>query len=159
MSAADARHWTDALVAMNACDEAVEWGKTQPDLATAWATCSRGDWMIWLLARTTVGGEIGSTERRRIVGVAAGCARLALPVFERRFPNGSRVRSLLDLLDRYAANDPAVTLDDIRTARRAAADAYAYAAAAADADAARRETRLASAGIARLWFPLAPVLA
>jgi hypothetical protein len=45
------RHWSTALKKLGACAEAVEWAKGQPNYATAWATCERGDWMLWLLAR------------------------------------------------------------------------------------------------------------
>jgi hypothetical protein len=130
-------HWTDALRKLHACDEAVAWCQTQPDLATAWATCERGDWMLWLIGRTGMAGEIGSPERRVLVGVASGCARLALPIFEQRRPGDARVRDLLGLLDRYAAGDETVTLDAIQTARRnAAAAAYAAYAAVYAGDAA-----------------------
>ena len=44
-------HWTDGLVTLGACDDAVAWAKTQPDLAAAWVTCDRGDWMLWLAGR------------------------------------------------------------------------------------------------------------
>ena len=44
-------HWTDDLVARRACDEGVTWARTQPDLATAWRTCSRGSWMMWWLGK------------------------------------------------------------------------------------------------------------
>ncbi len=42
------------LDTLNACEEAVEWAETQPDLQTAWKACRRGDWMLWLLAKTSV---------------------------------------------------------------------------------------------------------
>jgi hypothetical protein len=45
-------HWSDALVSLGACRASVEWAKTQPDLETAWATCERGDWMLWLVGKT-----------------------------------------------------------------------------------------------------------
>jgi hypothetical protein len=32
----------------------VAWAKGQPDLQTAWATCKRSDWMLWVLDWTTV---------------------------------------------------------------------------------------------------------
>ena len=33
-----------------ACQEAVAWTATQPDRQTAWDSCDRGDWMLWLLS-------------------------------------------------------------------------------------------------------------
>ena len=42
------------LIRTGACLDARIWAKTQPDLETAWRECKRSDWMIWLLARTTL---------------------------------------------------------------------------------------------------------
>jgi hypothetical protein len=42
-------HWSDALVTLVARDELVAWARTQPDYETAWATCDRGDWLLWLV--------------------------------------------------------------------------------------------------------------
>lgn len=41
------------LVRLGACGDAQEWAKGK-SLDRAWKTCKRSDWMIWLLARTTV---------------------------------------------------------------------------------------------------------
>ena len=117
-------HWTSALVRLGACPEAVAWCRTQPDQQTAWDACQRGNWMLWILGR--LAGPVGSDSRRMLVGAAAECARLALPVFERGRPGDTRVRECLDLLDRYAAGDGTVDI----AAVRAAADATATTAAA-----------------------------
>ena len=45
------QHWSDELVAMGACADAVTWAKKQPSATKAWKSCKRGDWMAWLLAR------------------------------------------------------------------------------------------------------------
>jgi hypothetical protein len=37
---------------LNACEDALEWLLTQPDLITAWNNCNRSDWMIWILRGT-----------------------------------------------------------------------------------------------------------
>ena len=39
---------------LGACTDARVWAKTQPDLETAWRECKRSDWMLWLLAWTTL---------------------------------------------------------------------------------------------------------
>ena len=36
------------------CAEAAEWLETQPDIATAWDCCQRGDWMMWLLTNLPI---------------------------------------------------------------------------------------------------------
>jgi len=38
---------------MNACSEARDWAGGK-DLATAWATCERADWMLWYACRVGV---------------------------------------------------------------------------------------------------------
>lgn len=40
----------DALVTA-ACTDGAKWLMQQPDLNSAWATCPRGDWMIWAIKR------------------------------------------------------------------------------------------------------------
>ena len=61
---------------MNACDEAIDWIKTQPDWATAWNTCVRGEWMLWLLGRLSKGPE--SKSRKLLVLTSCECVRLSL---------------------------------------------------------------------------------
>src|SRR3990167_6938134 len=77
-------HWTDELVKMDACAEAVEWARTQPSLALAWRVCPRGDWMLWLAEKRHV-------DRKRLTWGACQCARTALryvPDGEARPPRG-----------------------------------------------------------------------
>ncbi|TXH42411.1 MAG: hypothetical protein E6Q97_35780 [Desulfurellales bacterium] len=121
----------------------------------------RGDWMLWLLGR--LAGPPMSALRRPLVGAAAECARLALPVFERRYPGDARPRAALDLCDRFAHGESIdqKTMRDVYAAadatRRAAAAAAAYAAAAYAADA-RMATLRQCADIVRKWYPVPPVL-
>ena len=60
----------DQLRELNACLEAVDWVGDQP-LAEAWATCDRGDWMLWFAARTGI-------DRKVLVRAACACARQSL---------------------------------------------------------------------------------
>src|SRR3990170_3168726 len=66
--------WTKQLETLRACKEAVVWASQYPSLAEAWAVCERGDWMLWLVART-----MGNKLRSTLVLAACECARLALP--------------------------------------------------------------------------------
>ena len=175
-------HWTDALVKLNACNEAVEWAKTQPDLSTAWTKCKRGDWCLWLIGRTTK-SEPWSEERKPIVRAAIDCAKTAL-----KYANNDTITANLwciDALERWCNGE--ADRDEVIAARDAAADAdaaayaaayaayaaYAYAAYAADtaAYAATYATAAASASatdrakalsecaeIVRRHFPVAPSL-
>src|SRR3990167_299174 len=72
-------HWSDSLPA-SACRSAVEWARTQPDAATAWAVCERGDWMLWIAGYCA--GKPWSEERRPLVLAACACAELALSLIE-----------------------------------------------------------------------------
>jgi hypothetical protein len=118
------------LAGLDACDDARAWIADR-DLATAWAECKRGDWMLWLTGQTIAGGP-WSDERRPLVGAAVRCARLALPIYEARYPGDRRVSDCLDAFGRWAAGED-VPRDVLIAARRAAAAARSAAAAAADA--------------------------
>lgn len=45
-------HWVDQIVNWDACDDGRTWADGTATLAEAWATCRRGDWMLWLMGRT-----------------------------------------------------------------------------------------------------------
>lgn len=66
--------WTDDLVRLGACQGAIDWARTQPDLKTAWRVCKRGDWMLWLALR--VSGHRESDARKRAVLCACDCAEV-----------------------------------------------------------------------------------
>ena len=127
----------DTLKALHACSEARKWaeGKT---LDEAWATCPRGDWMLWLAGKAGV-------ERKTVVLAACACARLAL----KHVPKGEkRPLAAIETAEAWARGDNGMTLDMVRKAARAAAYAYAastYAAAAYAAYAASAAAYAASA--------------
>jgi hypothetical protein len=126
------RHWLDPIRTLEPCRAALEWLATQPDAATAWATCERGDWMLWLAGRYV--GEPGSDARRPLALAACACARLALPVFEARHPDDQRPRQAVETAEAWARGAPGVTLDTVRASSAAYATyASAYAAASATA--------------------------
>ena len=120
---------TDALVEMRACKEAVEWAAAQKSAAQAWRDCERGDWMLWLLGRLS--GKPGSKKRKRLVLCACECARLSL----KYVPKGEdRPRKAIETAEAWARGE-GPTIEDVRAAGYAAADAgyaAAYAAYAAD---------------------------
>ena len=119
-------HWTDELVEMAACSEAVRWARTQPSFAVAWRTCERGDWMLWLAVQMGV--------RRELVWVACQVARTAL----KYVPTGEdRPRIAIETAEAWARGE--ATTGEVRAA--AAAASYAADAAALKESAAivRRE--------------------
>ena len=99
------------------CQDAIDWLETQPDLATAWETCPRGDWLWWALQRSD------NTPKKDIsVNFAYFCA-----------DNAKKYAAYAT-----AAYADAATAADADAAAYAAADAAnaaAYADATADADA------------------------
>lgn len=129
------RHWSDALVEMRACSDAVEWARTQPSLAVAWKACRRADWMLWLAARCS--GKHGSAAHRRVVLAACACARTGLS----RLPaDENRPRLAIETAERWARRKRGVTLAMVRDAADAA---YAAAdAAARDDERAWQDARL-----------------
>ena len=99
------------LTEIGACKEAKLWVRDK-SLAEAWATCQRGDWMLWLAKRACV-------DIRPLTLAKAECAALAFPYMSERSRNAVKVA-------RRFGNEQA-SIDDL---------ASAYADAAADAAAA-----------------------
>ena len=120
--------WQDNLNRLRACDEAVEWTQNYKTFPAAWKTCKRGDWMLWLAARSGV-------DRKVLVLAACACARTALKHVTK---GEERPRVAIETAERWARGE--ATIEEVRAAAAAAADADAvyaatavYAAAAAAA--------------------------
>jgi len=141
------KHWTDKLVAMSGCPNAVGWARDYPSLTAAWKACERADWMLWLagrLCRTVL-------QRKRLVLAACACARTAL----KYVPRGeNRPLAAICTAERWARGTHGVTPEDVRAAWAAAGaaanDAAAWAAGAA-AWAAARAAAGAAANDAAAW--------
>ena len=101
-------------LARRACSEARKWLATQADPATAWETCERPDWMLWLAARRGV-------DRKTMVRIACACARTSL-----RFVPDGETRPLKAIEAAEAWCNDRATVQKVRSA-----DAYAAAAARA----------------------------
>lgn len=149
-------HWTKTDLPRGACREAVEWCQTQPDLATAWRVCKRGDWMLWLAGRRQV-------DRRTLVLAACDCAELALIHV---LAGEDRPRIAIETARAWARGE--ATIEQVRAAAyaatRAAASAASAAAYAADAAARAAASAAASAAalsqcadIVRRYWPEVPV--
>ena len=122
----------DRINHLHPCEDAATWadGYTSPD--EAWRECQRGDWMLWLLGKLS--GTPESDDRKKLVLCAMECARLVLPIYEKRFTSDNRVRACIETAERWANGQATIT--ELRSARSAAAAAAAAAADAADAAAA-----------------------
>ena len=135
-------HWTESLVAIQACQLAVDWCGTQPDLATAWAACERADWMLWLAGRLS--GQVGDTRR---VTLALACADCTDTV-----PQSPIGAECLRVLRAWASGEATIT--DVRGGAYAAAAAAAYAAWPA----AKTAHLKSMCEIVRRHYPAAPVI-
>ena len=113
--------WIRDLIALRACQEAVDWCRTQPDADTAWTKCERGDWMLWMAGRGS--GKSGGRARRRLTLAACECARVRLP----DVPDGEeRPRVCIETAEAWARGE-GPTLNDVRADAYAAAAAYSAA--------------------------------
>jgi len=123
---------------LHPCAEAAEWLETQPDIATAWNCCQRGDWMMWLLTNLPTPKDVSVT-------LAIRFARSVLHLV----PAGEeRPRLAIEAAERWLAEPT----EDNRAAARAAAwaaDAAADAAAWAASAAASAADAAAQADIIR----------
>jgi hypothetical protein len=66
----DTAEFVKKLKFLGACDDAREWVATQPDAATAWASCPRADWLVLLLLKMSSMGAISP----RVAALGAGSA-------------------------------------------------------------------------------------
>ena len=73
------KHWSEKLVALNACTDAVAWARKQASAAIAWKECRHGDWMLWLIGRTEA-GEPWSDARKPLVACAASFPHSPPPI-------------------------------------------------------------------------------
>ena len=129
-----ATEFSQLLSELGACVKASAWSKGK-SLSAAWKDSKRGDWMLWLCGR--MADKPGWPTRKEVVLAACDCAELAL----KHVPAGEdRPRKCIETVRAWAAGT--ATLDDVLTARRAAA---AYAADAYASDAASYAASAASA--------------
>ena len=134
-----AQQLQDKLIQLNACEPAIEWAKDK-DLNTAWNTCERGDWMIWLLTESK--NEVTDQELRLI---AVECCRSV-----QRLMTDQRSINAVDVAERYANGE--ATDEELRQAQAAAGVAWDAAGAAAWEAREAREARAAAwAAAAAAW--------
>lgn len=71
-----------------------------PDLVEVWSACEDPACMLTWIGRSV---SRDSQKLRKLVLVAALCAKRELPVFEKSFPNDARVRNCLEAIDAWLA--------------------------------------------------------
>lgn len=97
-------HWSEELREMNACPDAVAWAERIADKKTAWETCTRGDWMLWYVAKKGV-------KREDLILALCACSRLVLP-----FADEDKAAVAIALAEQWAHGDPSVHAEDVEHA-------------------------------------------
>ena len=121
-------HWRNAMelpATLSPCIEAAEWLASQPDPQTAWQTCRRSDWMLWLLK------ELNYADDKVLRLYACWCARETPLVDGRKvwdLLTDARSRTAVEVAERFAVG--AATQDELDAASDAASDAARAASAA-----------------------------
>lgn len=116
------------LKKLGACNEAIAFANGK-ELAEAWATCERPDWMMWLCANMM--RKRGWPTHQQVVLCACDCAETVLPIFEGKYPQESSPRVAIETARKWVNGE--ASLEEVGDAAHAAANAAAYA-AAVDAD-------------------------
>ena len=168
----------ELLKKLNACQPAREWADDKT-IEEIWATCHRGDWMLWLARKLNI-------DKRVLILAKGHCANtvrhlmkdersIAAVDMAIKYGEGNATDSELAAAadaaydatadaydaaadDAYAADYAAAAAAAYATAAYAAAAAYA-ADAAAYAAAARKQSQQATAEICRKYIPLELILA
>jgi hypothetical protein len=103
---------TAKLLALHACRPGLDFAEQFDLWQECWDNIPRGDWSLWLLGKQA--GPVDSPSRKKLVGVLAEIVELVLPIFERQYPDDSRVRACIETLKAYSIG--AATLDDVKNA-------------------------------------------
>jgi hypothetical protein len=163
-------NYQSKLADMHACSDAIEWLEEQrfPTLQDAWDACERGDWMLWLIGRTTNHND--EAQLRKLTLAKARCAKLVIHLMKdersrnavevaERFGLGEATRQELDAAasSAYVAATNTASASAYASADTGAA-AYFTAAAAADAADACKNMLARCADEIRTVYPAAPKL-
>jgi hypothetical protein len=124
---------TEFLKKKSACKSAVEWAANQDDYKSAWESCERGDWMLWIAKKQGV-------DIRVLTKAKVRCARLVQHLMKDKrsldaldaaeaFADGQASRGNFDASDAaYSAYvDICFSADDADISMHAAAAAFAAA--------------------------------
>jgi len=126
----------EKLLELDACEEARDWA-AEKTLSEIWATCERGDWMLWLAQRSP------GVDFRLLTAAKAACAE-----FSRPYMKDKRSIKALDMAHAFGRGE--CSADDLAAAASAAyaAASAAYAASASAAASAAYASAAASAAYA-----------
>jgi hypothetical protein len=132
-----AEQFSKLLSELQACGEATKWAKGK-SFSTVWETCERGDWLLWLCGR--MADRPGWPTHKEVVLAACDCAETALQYVK---SGEDRPRKCIATVRAWVACT--ATIEDVRSAMRAARAANDAAAAADAAYAAARAANDAAA--------------
>lgn len=108
----------DQLEKLDACGTAIDWvGKR--DAKAAWAKCKNGNWMLWLINKTTK--KVTLAQRKKLVLCACEIAEMVL----KYVPKSEMQPAEAIRLAQAWANGEMVTLKQVDDAANAAYAAYA----------------------------------
>ena len=138
----------ELLMKLNACPKAMEWVGNK-SWEECYATCHRGDWLLWLFKRT-------NPDDLRLLTLSKGhCANTVRHLMKDE-------RSLKAVDAAIAFGEGKISREELNTSAAAAYAAFAYAAfaaaaaaaAAADAADAKKENQQLTADICRKYLPI-----
>ena len=115
----------EILRSLGACSkpgEAIPWAESLPvetTAAEAWASCQRGDWLVWLMGRLHLRGLLS---RQALVLAACAAARTALGNV---VLGEDRPRIAIETAEAWARGE--ASIEDVQEAADATAHAYDYA--------------------------------
>jgi hypothetical protein len=143
-------HWSNKLVNLGACEEAVKFARQFKTFQTAWNNCENPQWMFWWLQHRP--SKITPAQHKKFVKIACECARLVLHLVP---TNEKRPKLAIKAAEHWIKN-PMKHNSWMTGAAEAAAGAAAGAARAATvaaAGAARAAAEAAEVKIIRKHFP------
>lgn len=136
----------ELLIKLNACHDAREWAADKT-IEEIWATCYRGDWMLWLASKLNID--------KRVLTLAKGhCANTV-----RHLMKDERSIAAVDMAIKYGEGNATDSELAAYAADAADADDAAAYAAYAAADAALKKSQQSTAEICRKYIPLELILA
>ena len=154
----DINNYIRAIKKLSACEEAVKDAHSFKTSEELWATCARGDWMLWLIGRII--NQSDEAQLRKLTLVKARCAKLVIHLMK-----DERSRKAVEIAERFGLGQ--ANREELDAAAAAACDAAraaacdAYAADAADAAAAAAAAAAAYARRAareKAWIRMADKL-
>ncbi|MDQ8165883.1 MAG: hypothetical protein P3A28_09035 [Gemmatimonadota bacterium] len=113
----------------NACSDGRKWALTQRNMAEVFDTCARGDWLMWMLVKSS------KLTKATSVKLACEFALRVLPIYEKKFGRKEprlAVEAALRWLEDPTEENASVAASAARAAASAAASAAYSAASAAD---------------------------